>query len=84
MVSADPPPDKPTDQEEVYADSSVVATFTLEDARALKVPTDKLLCTLADNRYIQFKEYSVVDYDSRTKLLHVDGKTNVMMDQMAR
>ena len=70
--------------ESVYADSNVVNNFTLEDARALKGPSEKILCTLADNQYIRFGEYSVVDYDSRTKLLHVSEERNKMTDAFAR
>ena len=33
---------------------------------------------------MRFGEYSVVDYDSRTPLLHVDSATNKMQDDFAR
>ena len=52
--------------EQVYAGRNVVNEFTIDDARALTKPTERILCTLADNRYIRFGEYSVCDYDSRT------------------
>ena len=68
MVSAD----NTSVKEEVYADSNVVNNFTLDDARQLTEASDKILCTLDDNKYIRFGEYSVLDYDSKTKLLHVD------------
>ena len=58
---------------EVYAGSNVKQEFTIQDAQALQSPTDKILCTLADNTFIRFGEYSVCDYDSRTQLLHVDA-----------
>ena len=58
--------------------------FTLENARALQAPTDKILCTLADNTFIRFGEYSVCDYDSRTELLHVTSEQNKMQDDFAR
>ena len=80
MVSAD----NTSVKEEVYADSNVVNNFTLDDARQLTEASDKILCTLDDNKYIRFGEYSVLDYDSKTKLLHVDEQTNVMMDNYAR
>ena len=81
MVSANNPEKT---GEDVYADSNVVNTFTLEDARYLKKPTDKILCTLADNKYISFGEYSVVDFDSKTKLFAVDRDRNLLMDRLAR
>ena len=52
--------------EQVYAGGNVVNEFTIQDAQALTNPTDRILCTLADNRFIRFGEYSVCDYDSRT------------------
>ena len=75
---------KSSSGENVYADSTVVNSFTLEDARKLDKPTDKILCTLADNTYISFGEYSVVDHHSRTTLLHVEKERNELMDRMAR
>lgn len=63
---------------EVYAASNVASEFTIEQAKALTAPTDRILCTLADNKFIRFGEYSVLDYDSRTTLLHVDSETNKM------
>lgn len=69
---------------EVYADSTVAQGFTIEDALALTAPTDRILCTLADNTYIRFGEYSVADYDSRTTILHVTKETNEMQDAFAR
>ena len=35
--------------DQVYASGNVVQDFTLADARELKKPTEKILCTLADN-----------------------------------
>ena len=70
--------------DEVYAGGNVVQEFTIADAQALQAPTDKLLCTLADNTYIRFGEYSVCDYDSRTELLHVTSEQNQMQDDFAR
>ena len=52
--------------EQVYAGGNVVNEFTVADAQALTAPTDRILCTLADNTFIRFGEYSVCDYDSRT------------------
>lgn len=69
---------------EVYAAGSVASEFTLENARALDKPTSRILCTLADNKYIRFGEYSIVDYDSRTTLLSVSRTENKMMDDFAR
>ena len=60
----------------VYAASNVVNEFTIEDARALTAPSERILCTLADNTYIRFGEYSVLDYDSRTQLVHVSREEN--------
>ena len=68
----------------VYADANEKKSFTLQDAKDLKTPTDKILCTLADNTYIRFGEYSVVDYDSRTQLLFVSEDLNKMQDAYAR
>lgn len=62
--------------QEVYAESSTKETFTIEQAQALTEPTPRILCTLADNTYIRFGEYSVVDYDTRTQLLHVTSEKN--------
>lgn len=59
---------------DVYAGGNVVQEFTIQDAQALDKPTEKLLCTLADNRYIRFGEYSVCDFDTRTQLLHVTAE----------
>lgn len=70
--------------DQVYAAGNVVQEFTLEDARALKKPTEKLRCTLADNKYIRFGEYSVCDYDTRTQLLNVTAEQNQMQDAYAR
>ena len=70
--------------EQVYAGGNVVNEFTMADAQALTAPTDRILCTLADNRFIRFGEYSVCDYDSRTQLLHVDAERNKAMDDFAR
>ena len=58
--------------------------FTIDDARALRQPTERILCTLADNKYIRFGEYSVCDFDSRTQLLHVSADENKQMDDFAR
>ena len=58
--------------------------FTLQDAKDMKGPTDKILCTLADNTFIRFGEYSVVDHDSKTELLHVSEDMNKMQDAYAR
>ncbi len=69
---------------EVYAGSNVAESFTIDDAKALIKPTDKLLCTLADNTYIRFGEYKVCDYDSRHVLLHVTAEVNNMNDFYAR
>ena len=68
----------------VYAGENVVANFTVEDAQALTGPTDKILCTLADNRFIRFGEYSVCDFDTRTQLLHVSAEMNKQQDDFAR
>ena len=62
--------------QEVYAASNVVQEFTIDDARALQQPTERILCTLADNRFIRFGEYSVCDFDSRTQLLQVSAQQN--------
>ena len=70
--------------ENVYAGSNVVSEFTIQDAQALTNPTDKILCTLADNRFIRFGEYSVVDADTRTQLIAVDSEQNKNMDDFAR
>ena len=78
MVEANPP------NNDVYVGGNAAATFTIEDAKALTAPTEKLLCTLADNTYIRFGEYKVVDYDSRTTLLHTEGEQNRMLDNFAR
>ncbi len=80
MVSAD----ASNATQSVYADSNVVNNFTLEDARAMKAPSEKILCTLADNKYIRFGEYSVVDHDSKMKLMHVTEEMNRMTDGFAR
>ena len=69
---------------QVYAASNVVNEFSIEDAKALSKPTDRILCTLADNTYIRFGEYEVRDYDSRTQLLHVTAETNKQQDDFAR
>ena len=69
---------------EVYAGGNVVQEFTIADAQALQAPTDKILCTLADNTFIRFGEYSVCDYDSRTELLRVSSEQNKMQDDFAR
>ena len=69
MVEANPTATGAAEGEEtaqVYADSSAKDFFTIEEAMALTEPTPRILCTLADNSYIRFGEYSVVDYDSRT------------------
>ena len=66
-------PSSGTTNEEVYAGSNVVSEFSIADAQALTEPTTKILCTLKDNRFIRFGEYSVCDYDTRTQLLHVDA-----------
>ena len=68
----------------VYADPNAAATFSLQDAKDLKSPTPQILCTLADNTFIRFGEYSVVDYDSRTQLLFVSEEMNEVQDQYAR
>ena len=68
----------------VYAGANVVSNFTVEDAQALTGPTDKILCTLADNRFIRFGEYSVCDFDTRTQLLHVTAELNRQQDDFAR
>ena len=68
----------------MYASGDVASTFTVDDAMALTAPTDRILCTLADNKYIRFGEYKVVDYDSRTELLHVTAEENEMQDNGAR
>ena len=52
--------------DQVYAARNVVSEFTIDDARALSKPSERILCTLADNRFIRFGEYSVCDFDSRT------------------
>ena len=54
----------------------MLTQFTLDEARALKQPTDKLLCKLDDNKHIAFGEYKVVDYNSKTVLLHVPKEVN--------
>ena len=76
--------DQSSAREQVYASSNVVNEFTIDAARALNKPTDKILCTLADNRFIRFGAYSVCDYDSRTELLSVSAEQNKMMDDFAR
>ena len=68
----------------VYAASNIVNEFTIEDAKNLTQPTDRILCTLEDNRYIRFGEYMVCDYDSRTQLLHVTAEVNKQQDDFAR
>ena len=73
-----------TNNQEVYAGSDVVQEFSIQDAQALTKPTDRILCTLKDNQYIRFGEYSVQCYDSRTPLLQVDAQTNKQMDDFAR
>ena len=42
------------------------------------------MCTLADNTFIRFGEYSVVDYDSRMELLSVSAEHNEFQDNYAR
>ena len=54
MVEADYGQKSSSGGEDIYADSTVVNSFTLDDARKLDKPTDKILCTLADNTYISF------------------------------
>ena len=56
----------------------------MEDARSLKAPTGKILCTLEDNKFIRFGEYSVLDHDSKTQLLFVSEEMNTMQDTAAR
>ena len=70
--------------EQVYAGKNVVQSFSIEDARALTIPSDRILCTLADNEFIRFGEYSVCDYDTRTQLLHVTREQNKEQDDFAR
>ena len=72
------------DNNEVYAGSNVVQEFTIQDAQALQNPTEKILCTLADNKFIRFGEYGVCCYDTRTQLLHVTSEQNKMQDEFAR
>ena len=72
------------DNSEVYAGGNVIQEFTIADAQALQAPTDKILCTLADNTFIRFGEYSVCDYDTRTELLHVTSEQNKQQDDFAR
>ena len=68
----------------VYAGGTIVSDFNIEDARALTKPSERILCTLADNKYIRFGEYSVCDYDTRTPLLSVSAEQNKMQDEYAR
>ena len=66
--------DAGSNREEVYAARNVVQEFTIDDARALTKPTERILCRLADNRFIRFGEYSVCDFDTRQQLLHVTAE----------
>ena len=76
--------DQSSAREQVYAASNVVNEFTIDDARSLSKPPERILCTLADNRFIRFGAYSVCDYDSRTELLSVTAEQNKYMDDFAR
>ena len=73
-----------TNSNDVYADPSTKNTFTLQNAKDMQKPTEKVLCTLADNTYIRFGEYSVIDHDSKTQLLYVSEDMNKMQDAYAR
>ena len=52
----------------VYSASSEAEQFTVDMARNMKAPTEKLLCSLRDNDKIAFGEFTIRDYDSRTVL----------------
>ena len=42
--------------------------FTVDKAREMKAPTEKLLCKLSDNDKIAFGEFTIRDFDSKTVL----------------
>ena len=52
----------------VYSTNAEAEEFTIEMARNMKAPTEKLLCSLKDNDKIGFGEFTIRDYDSRTVL----------------
>lgn len=61
--------------EAVYK-TDVKEDFTIEDARTLTKPTEKLFCTLANNTALRFGEYSIRDPDSGMTVMHISGEDN--------